>query len=58
MESEISKIFIHELFIYTIAYFLKQKMYSDIGYILGRTYFRDVPHYGFLLSWSILYRYQ
>ena len=46
IESEISKIFIHELFIYTIAYFLKQKLYSDIGYILGRTYFRDVPHYG------------
>ena len=46
IESEISKIFIHELFICTIAFLLKKKMYVDIGYILGRTYFRDAPRYG------------
>lgn len=46
LETEISKIFIHELFISTIAYLLKRKMYAGIGYILGRTYFYDMPKYG------------
>ena len=45
-ESEISKIFIHELFICTIAFLLKRKLYSSIGYILGRTYFYNEPKYG------------
>ena len=46
LESEMAKIFLHELFIYTIAFLLKRKMYADIGYVLGRTYFRDTPRYG------------
>lgn len=38
---EISEVFIHELFQYTIAYFIKNKDYSAIGYILGKTYFNQ-----------------
>lgn len=37
--SEIIEVFIHELFLYTIAYFIKNKDYSAAGYILGKTYF-------------------
>jgi len=46
IEAEISKIFIHELFIYIIAFMMKKKLFSSIGYILGRTYFSDAPRYG------------
>jgi len=37
--SELSKVFLHEIFIYTIGFLLKQKNYKEIGYLLGRTYF-------------------
>ncbi|MBE6990116.1 MAG: hypothetical protein E7426_05165 [Ruminococcaceae bacterium] len=37
--SDIVKIRIHELFIYSIAFFLKNKDYSAAGYLLGRTYY-------------------
>ena len=40
---ELSYIFIHELFIYTIAGFLKNKSYVEAGYLLGRTYFPARP---------------
>lgn len=36
---ELGHIFLHELFLYTIALLLKRKNYSEIGYLLGRTYF-------------------
>ena len=36
---ELSNIFLHELFIYTIAGFIKRKSYIEAGYLLGRTYF-------------------
>lgn len=38
---EIIKTFLHELFVYTVAYFIKDKDFSSIGYILGRTYFNE-----------------
>ena len=38
---EIAHIRIHELFLYTIAYFLKCKDYSAVGYMLGKTYFNN-----------------
>ena len=40
-KSQITLIRIHELFIYTIAYFLKNKLYSMAGYMLSRTYFSN-----------------
>lgn len=40
---ELSKVFIHELFLYTIAIALKKKSYTDVGYLLGRTYFPSRP---------------
>lgn len=43
--SEIIKVFIHELFIYTIACFIKNKDYSAVGYILGKTYFNQQYDY-------------
>ena len=39
--SEVKQIFVHEIFIYTIAYLLKRKDYQSAGYLLGRTYFND-----------------
>ena len=39
--SEIAIIRLHELFLYTIAYFLKNKDYHSTGYLLGKTYFND-----------------
>ena len=36
---EIAKVLLHELFIYTIAYYMRKKDYIAIGYILGRTYY-------------------
>ena len=36
---EVIYIRIHELFIYTIAYYLNNKDYSSAGYILGKSYF-------------------
>ncbi|MBR4669482.1 MAG: TIR domain-containing protein [Butyrivibrio sp.] len=44
--NEICKILIHELFIYYVAWLLKKRMYKDLGYILGRTYFKNKPSYG------------
>ena len=40
-ESEVLKIRIHELFIYSVALFLNEKDYHSAGYLLGRTYFND-----------------
>ena len=39
--NEIIKIFIHELFLYTVAYLVKNKDYNAAGYILGKTYFNQ-----------------
>lgn len=38
---EVKETFVHELFIYVVAYLLKKKDYSSSGYLLGRTYFDD-----------------
>lgn len=37
---------LHEMFIYTIAFFLKNNDYNTVGYFLGKTYFKakDVYH--------------
>lgn len=39
--SEPKCVFIHELFIYTIACMIKTKDYQSAGYLLGRTYFNN-----------------
>ena len=39
--SEIAKIRLHELFLYTIAHLLKNKDYHSAGYLLGKTYFNS-----------------
>ena len=39
--SEIARIRLHELFLYTIAYYLKNKDYHSVGYLLGKTYFNS-----------------
>ena len=39
---EVIKVRIHEFFIYTIAYYLKNKNYPAVGYILGKTYFYGI----------------
>lgn len=40
---ELSKVFLHELFLYTIAGMLKRNANKEIGYLLGRTYFTSRP---------------
>lgn len=39
LPSEVIIIRIHEMFLYTIAFFMKNKDYTAIGYLLGKTYF-------------------
>lgn len=43
--AEIVRIRIHELFIYTIAFYLKIKAYLGAGYLLGKTYFTKTGRY-------------
>lgn len=43
---EIIRVFIHELFLYIIAHYLKAKDYYSVGYILGKTYFNQ-RQYGY-----------
>lgn len=43
---EIIRVFIHELFLYIIAHYLKIKDYYSVGYILGKTYFNQ-REYGY-----------
>lgn len=37
--AEIKEILLHEIFIYTIAFYLKNNMFDKVGYLLGKTYF-------------------
>lgn len=46
MRSLLGRILLHELFIYTIAYLFKMRSYTEIGYLLGRTYFGKRSSYG------------
>lgn len=38
---EMIRTFLHELFLYTLAYYIKTKDYVSAGYILGKTYFNE-----------------
>lgn len=42
--SDIKKILLHELFIYTIAFYMKKGNYKNVGYILGKTYFSSFSY--------------
>lgn len=37
--SELQAILLHEIFIYTIAYFIRLEKYGKVAYILGKTYY-------------------
>lgn len=54
---ELVLIFIHELFLYTIAFFLKKKRYSAIGYILKKSYFVEDLSSSILKPFSFLFFY-
>lgn len=41
----LGKTFLHELFLYTIAYFYKNEEYKATGYILGKSYFDSKTFY-------------
>jgi len=41
LSAEVAKVRLHEMFLYTIAGLLKNKDYSEAGYLLGRTYFNS-----------------
>ncbi len=36
---DIARVLLHELFLYTVAYFIRNKEYESIGYILSRSYY-------------------
>ena len=40
-EGEVMKTLLHELFIYVVAFYLKNKTYDALSYILSKTYFVD-----------------
>lgn len=42
---EITRIRAHELFLYTVSFFLKKQKYYDVGYLLGKTYFFNRNNY-------------
>ena len=44
--AEIGKVFVHELFISVLAFFLRRESYKEAGYLLGRTYFNSRGYYG------------
>lgn len=56
LSSEIKRVLVHEMFIYTVAVMIKRKDYTSVGYLLGKTYFdnqRNVPRdYNFFYSAS------
>ena len=58
---ELILIFIHELFLYTIAFFLNKKRYSEIGYIFKKSFFVEdlssskVKKTSFLIFYSVSY---
>ena len=39
LSAETVEVRLHEIFIYTIAHYIKKKDYSAVGYLLGKTYF-------------------
>ncbi len=51
---EMLQILLHELFIYTIAYFLKMEKYNVVGYLLGKSYIVEKYGQG-ISSFSVFY---
>ena len=54
---ELVLIFLHELFLYTIAFFLNKKRYSAIGYIFKKSYFLEDLSSSILKPFSFLFFY-
>lgn len=54
---ELVLIFLHELFLYTIAFFLKKKRYSAIGYIFKKSFFVEDLSSSILKPFSFLFFY-
>jgi hypothetical protein len=56
LTSEVKQVFVHELFVYVIAYLVKKKDYKSVGYLLGKTYFdnrnNEAVNYFFFYSAS------
>ena len=52
---EILLTFLHEIFLYTIAFYIKSGLYKEIGYLLGRTYFANNYRNDNVDSYSIFY---
>lgn len=56
LTSEVKQVFVHELFVYVIAYLVKKKDYKSVGYLLGKTYFdnrnNEAVNYSFFYSAS------
>lgn len=52
--SELQAILLHEIFIYTIAYFVRLEKYDKVAYILGKTYYFN-KYTNNLYSFEIFY---
>lgn len=54
-KNELLSILLHEMFIYTIAYFMKYNKFNSVGYLLGKTYFIHNDYANKLSTYSIFY---
>ena len=52
---ELLFILLHEIFIYTVVYYLKNELYGAIGYLLGRSYFDNRYSQQKLQSYGMFY---
>ncbi|MCR5061370.1 MAG: hypothetical protein K6A80_10165 [Saccharofermentans sp.] len=51
----LAKVFIHEIFLYTIAYFLKSEDYSIVGYLLSRPFYNFEGYTNKISGFDIFY---
>lgn len=51
----LAKNFLHELFLYTIAFFLKNDDYEAAGYILGKTYYNPSKYQDKISGYDLFY---
>ena len=54
-EGEVTRTLLHEIFIYIVAFYLKNKDYDALSYILSKTYFVDRYGYDDAQSFNVFY---
>ena len=54
-EGEVTRTLLHEMFIYIVAFYLKNKYYDALSYILSKTYFVNKYGYDDAQSFNVFY---